>query len=240
MIIWQGLGFLVVGILAAAALIVTPLFNQPGMAGYGKFADAAILFLAAFLTLLLGLYLKHGKGKAMIDEATGERVEIKSKHTLFFIPILFWPVIFAGLGIRFLFAEPSPPKFKGALIRPLGHLCGSEKAMQKSIAAISASSRPVNYDKLIDPAERLERLQILGEQKGCGIIDESAMPVRLETNEMREEEHAGRNWRVARVYLREMGGETLKISRQIQDAWIFHLYANEEDAFIELDDRRKW
>ena len=102
MIIWQGLGFLVVLILLAAILVAGPVFDTPAMAEYEKFSDVAIFFTSALLTLLLGLYLRRRKDRVLIDEASGEKIILRSRHTLFFIPVLFWPAIFAGLGIWFL------------------------------------------------------------------------------------------------------------------------------------------
>ncbi|MDR2678940.1 MAG: hypothetical protein LBB51_05825 [Zoogloeaceae bacterium] len=241
MIIWQGLGILVIALLVAAIPIANSLFNLPGMAEYeAQYKDAVTLFLAALLTLLFGLLLRLKKGKVLIDEATGKTVEIKPRHTLFFIPVLFWAVIFAGFGIHFLFSEPRVPDPEGALIRAQGNLCASEEEMTKAIAAISATEQPRNYDQLTGIADQLERVLLFNERKDCGVIDESALPARLTVSEMRAEEHAGHTWHIARVYFQEMGGEKLKLSQQIEPAWLFHLYANEEDAFLELHDGRKW
>jgi hypothetical protein len=82
MIIWQGLGILVIVRLLAAILIASSLFNLPGMLEYkAQYKDAVTLFLAALLTLLFGLLLRLKKGKVLIDEDTGEAVEIRKPHT---------------------------------------------------------------------------------------------------------------------------------------------------------------
>ena len=94
--------FLVVLILLAALFVVGLVFDRPAMTEYEKFQDAAIFFTSALPTLLLGLSLRRRKGRGLIDEASGEKIILRSRHTLFFIPVLFWPVIFAGAGIGFL------------------------------------------------------------------------------------------------------------------------------------------
>ncbi|MDR1648414.1 MAG: hypothetical protein LBR88_10375 [Zoogloeaceae bacterium] len=242
MIIWQGWGFLVALIFLAVAFILFPFFNRPDMAEYQQFADPAFFLINALLTLLLGLYLRRKGAKVFIDEATGKEVVIRPRHTLFFIPVLFWAAIFAGMSLWFLVREPPPKAIKGELIRPLGYFCDSEEGMKSAIAAISATEQPVNYDQLpeSDRLVRLERLALLKTLEGCGVIDESSLPVRLESRETRQEEHAGRNWHVARIYFQEIKGESLKLSEQIQPVWLFHRHETEEDAFIQLEDGKKW
>lgn len=239
MIIWQGLGFLVVVILVAATLIVTALFEQPAMLGYREFENGVAFFLAALLTLFLGLYLKGRKTRTLIDEASGERVEIRPRHTLFFIPVLFWSAIFAGLGIWFLVREPPPKAPEGSLIRPLGYLCDSEKGMREAIGAISAAEQPVNYDQLPESA-RPGRLLLLERLEGCGIVDESSLPIQFESRKMWREEHAGRNWRIAQVRLRQIQGQSLKIRQQMQSVWMFHRHETEADDFLQMEDGKKW
>jgi hypothetical protein len=242
MIIWQGLGFLVVPIILAAIFIVSHFFNNPGMAEYEKFKDPAIFLVSALLTLLLGLVLRKKKGKVFIDEASGKEVVIRPRHTLFFIPVILWPVIFAGIGVWFLVREPPPKAIKGELIRPLGYFCDSQEGMKSAIAAISATEQPVNYDQLpeSDGRAQFERLALLQTLKDCAVISESLLPVRLEFRETRQEEHAGRNWHIAKVYFQEIKGESLKIREQIQPIWLFHRYETEADAFIQTEDGKKW
>jgi hypothetical protein len=239
MIIWQGLGILVVLVLLAAIFIVGPLFNDPGMAEYKKFENTAIFLVSALLTLLLGLYLRRKGKKVFIDEASGKEVVIRPRHTLFFIPVLFWPVIFTGVGIWLLVREPPPIIPKGELIRPLGYFCDSKKGMEEAIAAISATEQPVNYDQLpeLDGDGRIALLKTL---KGCGVLDESSLPVQLESSEMRQEEHGGHNWHIAKVYFLKIKGASLRIREQIKPVWLFHRYETEADAFIQMEDGKKW
>jgi hypothetical protein len=35
----------------------------------------------------------------LIDKATGEEVVLKPKHSLFFVPVELWPVVFVALGL---------------------------------------------------------------------------------------------------------------------------------------------
>jgi len=57
-----------------------------------------IEWLAAALTLILALLLRQHRVHA-IDPYTGQEVVIRPSHSLFFIPVIAWPVIFFVLGI---------------------------------------------------------------------------------------------------------------------------------------------
>jgi hypothetical protein len=229
------MGFLVALILFVTLATLGPFFNRPDMAEYKVYADAAIFFTSAILTLLLGLYLRRKKGKVFIDPESGDLVEIKPRHTLFFIPVLFWPLIFAGFGVKFLFFTPKKPM--GALIRSQVYYCFSEDHMDKAIDEIAATKNPVNYDRLQSDAEKNERRELLERQKDCGVVKESAFPMRFESDTLLEVGFEGRTWRIAQVRLKEMEGERLEKPFRV---WFFRRYDNERDAFIRFDDGKTW
>jgi len=103
MVIWSGLGFLV-AVIGFAALILTEYVSER-VTGDDQFYQEhgwVILLgmlVAAGLTYGLHRLLLLQKGRVVIDKETGEEVVLRSSHSLFFIPVKWWPVVFAGLGV---------------------------------------------------------------------------------------------------------------------------------------------
>lgn len=83
MIIWQGFGFL-------AVVIPLIVFVLAGVLNTGAATDsvlAAIFFVSGVLVWLAGRKLNSKPGKILIDPETQQEVELKNKHTLFWIPM---------------------------------------------------------------------------------------------------------------------------------------------------------
>lgn len=105
MILWSGLGFLVV-VIAAAALMLTE-FVAETITGDDQFYQQhgwVILIgmlLAAAMTFGLERLLRRQKGRVVVDKATGEELVLRRKHSLFFLPVKWWPAVFTLLGLAF-------------------------------------------------------------------------------------------------------------------------------------------
>lgn len=52
------------------------------------------LAAAAVFTYGLHLILRRQKGQVVIDKATGEEIVLGKSHSLFFIPVKWWPATF--------------------------------------------------------------------------------------------------------------------------------------------------
>ena len=95
MIIWRGYGLLV----PAIALVVFIIDGASGLAG-SRFMNATPwasipIGLAIGLPVwFLGRYLNRRPGRVVIDKSTGEELELRTKHDLFFIPMEYWGVLF--------------------------------------------------------------------------------------------------------------------------------------------------
>jgi ABC-type antimicrobial peptide transport system permease subunit len=105
MIIWSGLGFLVAAI-GFAALIFTELVSEKITGDDQFYQQHGWVILIGMLvagTLTYGLHrlLLLQKGRAVIDKETGQEVVLRSNHSLFFISVKWWPVVFALLGVVF-------------------------------------------------------------------------------------------------------------------------------------------
>ncbi len=107
MIIWKGLGF-IVPIIGLVAFFVTQLALDAAFGddfytsnGWPKLVGA---FLAAGLIFLASRLLGKPTGKIFIDKETGQEIEMRKTHSLFFIPILYWAPIVLLLGFYLAFS----------------------------------------------------------------------------------------------------------------------------------------
>ena len=103
MIIWSGLGFLV-AVIGFASLILTEFVSEK-ITGDDQFYQEhgwvilVGMLLAAGLTYGLHRLLLLQKGRVVIDKETGQEIVLRSSHSLFFIPVKWWPAVFVGLGM---------------------------------------------------------------------------------------------------------------------------------------------
>jgi len=108
-IIWSGKGFLVAVIVFGFSLIANLITNSlTGSRAYWdahKWPMAISLFASAAACLPLGLYFHDLKARVLIDPKTGKEVVLRQSHTLFFIPVLWWPPVLALIGLITLGAE---------------------------------------------------------------------------------------------------------------------------------------
>ena len=97
MIVWSGWGVLTVVFALLAVGIGAVL--QPVLDGSGLVLPAATglaigLVIAAVINWVVGRRLNRAPGREMIDAKTGQRVTIRRRHSLFWIPMHFFSVVF--------------------------------------------------------------------------------------------------------------------------------------------------
>ena len=129
MIVWSGLGVLVIVIVAVvggavAALVGAVLGTAPaeqlGGLGFGLGGLAA-----AAVNWLVGRRLNSGAGRVLLDPATGQQVVLRRRHSLFFIPMQWWSVPIAAISVVMLMSglfgkpQPAPADTAPARARPL-------------------------------------------------------------------------------------------------------------------------
>lgn len=107
MIIWSGWGFLSVVIAVVVGGLTTALtvlgLEKLGLGTWTGMGLVAGLAAAALVNWLVGIRLNQRPGRELIDAKTGERVVLRKRHSLFFIPMQWWSVpLAAGAMIAFV------------------------------------------------------------------------------------------------------------------------------------------
>lgn len=104
MIIWSGFGFLV-AVIGLASLTLTKLVFESFTGGGESHNSGMVVFiamlLAAALTYGLHRLLLLQRARILFDHASGREIALQPNHSLFFIPVRWWPGIFILLGIWF-------------------------------------------------------------------------------------------------------------------------------------------
>jgi hypothetical protein len=107
MVIWNGLGFLV-ALIGIAVLVLTEYFSE-SITGDPQFYQAhrwvilVGMLIAAALTFGLHRLLQRQKPRIVIDKESGREVSLLPTHSLFFIPVKWWPAVFVALGFAMMF-----------------------------------------------------------------------------------------------------------------------------------------
>lgn len=102
-ITWTGKGFLVAVFTFGFSLIANLISNS--VTGSGAYWDthkwplAVSLFVSAVACLFVGRFFQNRNAQVLIDPKTGKEVVLQKSHTLFFIPMTWWGLILAVLGL---------------------------------------------------------------------------------------------------------------------------------------------
>jgi hypothetical protein len=100
MIIWRGWGFLVAVFTFGTSLAME--LATESMTGdfYQREAWplALALVVAGVVTWWVGKQLNARGGRAVVDEATGQKLTIGGSHTFFFVPMHYWAVVLIALA----------------------------------------------------------------------------------------------------------------------------------------------
>lgn len=110
MVVYKGLGIFVVPI-GFLSLLSTELFFEriTGDDQYYQQHGWVILvgmLLAAALTHEFHRMLLRQKGRVLIEKETGREIVERPSHSLFLIPVKWWPIVFIVLGVFFAFVPP--------------------------------------------------------------------------------------------------------------------------------------
>ena len=109
-IFWRGFGFLIAILIFVGYSIgrigAEKIWGSPLSETYRPGAELVGMLIAAALVYLLHAAIRANETpRTVIDKATGQEIELRAKHDLFFVPIKFWPYILCVLGICFFFQK---------------------------------------------------------------------------------------------------------------------------------------
>lgn len=105
MIVWQGAGF--AGILIPLIFVALGNYGLDKALGDGYYsshswAPMSMLMASALVVWWLGKRLANLPGRELIDPQTQEKVILKEKHTIFWIPLHYFAVVLAVIAILIL------------------------------------------------------------------------------------------------------------------------------------------
>lgn len=104
MIVWSGNGFLSILVLGASIFLLGAILPETKI-DYG-FSFA--FFIAGAFSWFMGKRWNEAESKVVIEKSTGKELIIRPNHTLFWIKIQYWGIIFVIFGCLFLYTEFFP------------------------------------------------------------------------------------------------------------------------------------
>jgi len=102
MIVWKGWGLLALIIPLFFSLLAGSVFDAIYGESFYKNSEWAmpmILSLSSVLLYFMGIKLNNKPGRILIDPENNEQIELKTRHTMFWIPIQYWAFIVVGISI---------------------------------------------------------------------------------------------------------------------------------------------
>ena len=98
MIVWSGRGFLIVIVLLVTLFALVSVLPTE-LAEYGFVITC---FITGVFSWFMGKKWNEEEGQIVIDKATGQEIELKRNHSLFWIKMQYWGPICAVLGLIIL------------------------------------------------------------------------------------------------------------------------------------------
>ena len=101
MVVWKGWGLLVVLFLVICVFLVQKSVEAFYYVGYYQeqaWPQPLVFLLASIPTTFFGLKLNNKPARVLVDPETGEQVEIKRDHSLFWVPMQYWGIILCGFA----------------------------------------------------------------------------------------------------------------------------------------------
>jgi len=101
MLVWKGWGFLVFLIPLFCSLLIQFILDSNFGDGFYKSTSwtmPLVFIFSAVPTCILGYKLNNKAGRIVVDIETNERIELKEKHSFFWIPMQYWAVIIIGIS----------------------------------------------------------------------------------------------------------------------------------------------
>ena len=101
MLVWKGWGISAIIIPVTCAVLMELSVDASFGVGYYKAASWPMplaLLLSSIPVFILGHKLNKRPGRMLVDPETNERVELKTTHTVFWIPMQYWSLVIIGVS----------------------------------------------------------------------------------------------------------------------------------------------
>lgn len=98
MIVWSGKGILSIAVLLIVFVLCLAVLPK----AQSDYAFVIAAFAAAAFSWFMGDKWNNKEARIVIDEKTGQRINLKSVHALFWIKMQYWGIIFSIIGLIIL------------------------------------------------------------------------------------------------------------------------------------------
>jgi hypothetical protein len=102
-LVWQGLGAYALAVpflmVVAVYLAVSVIFGAETAARFGTAGSGIALLASAAILWKFAKRLAARPVRTLVDKETGEEVVLREQHTMFWIPLRYWAIFYAGLGV---------------------------------------------------------------------------------------------------------------------------------------------
>ena len=98
MIVWSGKGFLSVLVLVGSFVLFANILPKE----QGDYAFVLTFFTAGLFSWFMGKKWNEQNARTVIDKASGQEFLIKENHSLFWIKLQYWGLIFGAFGLIIL------------------------------------------------------------------------------------------------------------------------------------------
>jgi len=102
MVVWKGWGILALIIPLLISLTVGSIIDaQYGEDFYknSSWAMPLVLVLSSIVVFVVGYKINNKPGKIVIDPENNEQIELKTTHTMFWIPLQYWGIIILAISV---------------------------------------------------------------------------------------------------------------------------------------------
>lgn len=95
MIVWSGRGFLSAVVLIVSIVILAYILPKE----QGNYGIIISLFIAGIFSWFMGKKWNQKNTRTLVDKESGQEVTLKPNHSLFWIKMEYWGLIFGVLGL---------------------------------------------------------------------------------------------------------------------------------------------
>jgi len=98
MIVWSGRGFLSVLVLILSFMFLVAIVPRD----QSEYVFTLSFFTAGLFSWFMGKKWNEQEGRIFIDKTTGQEINFKPNHSLFWIKMQYWGIIFGVIGLLIL------------------------------------------------------------------------------------------------------------------------------------------